>query len=470
MADTATAPATARGPVSYAPFTFQQAVRRARPVRIAIEGPSGYGRTLWALKLAQRLGEHVAVIDTERGKAAEYAKEIEFSHLILSDDFNPSHLIDALASAAAIRSDVLVIDGHSAFWSGEGGLLDLVSKDTQPGIGGKDAAWRKNRPLLHQVTKALHAYPGHVILTVRSTTETFIEEDAAGRRIPVRHAVKAQQSEGLEYDMDLYGTLIAPGSLHIVKSSIPGLPIGKVLDEPGEQMATDISTWAHTGEPLDWAAFVRAAEPDTPLDDLIELRALMRVAQASNMVLPGPEGVQRLEEILKRRIALPVTHANAALEVWDDREGLLRRLEIADAEGVGRARVMPSGADAPVVLRDWIIARGRALSGASPSEDASAPPHLGPVAADQTAQLPPFEPVGLPVDPEQRTEEQRDLVDIRDMAQQTWSVAEELRTTLEVAEKQGLAGAEVLDSDTQEIQRLGDLLDARLRLLDAEPD
>ncbi|MEU5476717.1 AAA family ATPase [Streptomyces mirabilis] len=470
MADTATAPASARGPVSYAPFTFQQAVRRARPARIAIEGPSGYGRTPWALKLAQRLGERLAVIDTERGKAAEYAAEIPFSHLILSDDFNPSHLIDALASAAAIRSDVLVIDGHSAFWSGAGGLLDLVGKDTQPGIGGKDAGWRKNRPLLNKVTEALHAYPGHVILTLRSTTETFIEEDAAGRHIPVRHSVKAQQRDGLEYDMDLYGSLITPGKLHIVKSSIPELPIGEVLDEPGEQTATYISTWARNGEPLEWADFVRAAEMDTPLDDLIELRERMRVAHASHMALPGPNGVQSLEEILKSRITLPVTHVDAALAVWDDREGLLHRLSVAEAEGVDKKRVQPSGTNAPVVLRDWIIARGRALGGASPSEGAPTPPQTTPTAAEQSSQLPPFEPVGLPVDPEQWTEEHRDLVNIRDMAQQTWNVAEELRTTLEVTEKQGLAGAEALDTDTLEIQRLGDLLDARLRLLDADPD
>ncbi|MEV6404021.1 AAA family ATPase [Streptomyces bobili] len=467
MADTATAPASARGPISYAPFTFQQPVRYSRPARIAIEGPSGYGRTPWALKLGQRLGGRMAVIDAERGKAAEFAKTIPFTHLVLSDDFSPNRLVDALASAAAIRADVVVIDGHSSFWSGAGGLLDLVGQDTKPGPDGKDAAWRKNRPLDRKALEALLAYPGHVILTLRTTNETLIENDEAGRLIPVRHSVKAQQRDGLEYEVDLYATLIDAGVLRIAKSSIPAQPIGEVLEDP-DRIAKDISAWAQAGEPLDWAEFVRAVEPDTALDDLIELRERMHAARASHMMLPGPKEVQRLEKILEDRIKAPLAHVHAALQVWDNREGLLHRLSVAEGEGVGRARVKPSETEGPQVLRDWIIARGRTLAGTPPTPKSPTPPDNS--TGEQLPELPPFEPVGLPVDPDQWTDEHRALASVRNMAHQTWNVPEELRTTLGVAEKQGVSPAEVLDADTQLTQRLGDLLDARIRLLEAGPD
>jgi hypothetical protein len=369
--------------------------------------------------LGQRLGERMAVIDAERGKAAEFAGQISFTHLTLSDDFNPSHLLDALASAAAIRADVVVIDGYSSFWSGPGGLRDLAEQDAQPGAGGRDAGWRKHRPMDRRVFEALMAYPGHVILTLRTINETFIETDESGRHIPVRRAVRAQQRDGLEYDMDLYGSFISAGTLHIVKSSIPALPLGTVLPEPDAKTAADISAWAQDGEPVDWADFVRAIEPDVTLDELLELRAQMHLMRVSHMALPGPKGVQNLETILGDRIKDPVLHADAALKVWDDREGLLGCLRVAEAERVDKSRLKPPGTEVQVVFRDWIIARGRALADASTTGNPTPPPQHATPTAEQPPELPPFEPVGLPADSNQWTEEHRALVLVRDMAQQS---------------------------------------------------
>src|SRR6266536_4075722 len=53
--------------------SFTPATRTSTKARIALCGPSGSGKTWTALTLAHALGEHIAVIDTERGSASKYA-------------------------------------------------------------------------------------------------------------------------------------------------------------------------------------------------------------------------------------------------------------------------------------------------------------------------------------------------------------------------------------------------------------
>src|SRR5258708_36294302 len=55
-------------------FTFETATKAGAKARLALAGPTGSGKTYTALKIATAWGGSIGVIDTERGPAAQYAK------------------------------------------------------------------------------------------------------------------------------------------------------------------------------------------------------------------------------------------------------------------------------------------------------------------------------------------------------------------------------------------------------------
>ena len=61
---------------------FHKALKTDARLRLALMGPSGAGKTLTALHLAQDLDAGpIAFIDTERGSASKYADQFDFDVL-----------------------------------------------------------------------------------------------------------------------------------------------------------------------------------------------------------------------------------------------------------------------------------------------------------------------------------------------------------------------------------------------------
>jgi len=255
---------------------FRPAVKESRPVRLAFEGPSGSGRTLTSLLVAAELGEPIALIDTERGMAAKYADRVPF-HTQEFTRYDPRSLFAALARAAMRGYPVLIVDTYSAFWSGEGGMLDKVNGEARAGYGGTNAGWSKYRPEDRAVTEALAAYPGHVIVTLKARTDTVIETDTRGRQYARRISVRPEQRADIEYDFDAVGTLGPVATVYFGKSRIPALA--------GEVLGRTILTWADDGVP-NWPqrSFIeRARDPDATVDSLRELWSEIVTAHAAGM-------------------------------------------------------------------------------------------------------------------------------------------------------------------------------------------
>ncbi|MFF2331958.1 AAA family ATPase, partial [Streptomyces sp. NPDC058103] len=290
MATAAEAPASAGGLVPHTPFQFHRAEKEARPARIALDGPSGSGRTLTMLLAASALGTKIAVVETERGHSHQYASTVEFDSTVLTD-FAPKRLFEALASAAVLGYDVVCVDSYSQFWTGVNGMLDKVDADTRPGYGGQNAGWSKNRPMERKVTEALLAYPGHVIVTLRSDTESVIEPNEAGRMVKRQYAVKPKQRNDLEYDFDVVGSLGPVATLHVGKSRVPEL-VDQVIDKPGAELGHTIRTWAETGKSTgDWLGFVRRArDPQATSEDLRQLWTEVSAARCWNMAVLDEHG------------------------------------------------------------------------------------------------------------------------------------------------------------------------------------
>jgi hypothetical protein len=251
---------------------FSRASKEQAKARIALTGPTGSGKTYTALVAATDLGKQIAVIDTERGSASKYADEFTFDTVQLTS-FEPSALVDALAVAAHAEYDVLVVDSFSHFWSGAGGILEQVDNAAKRSGGGNSfAGWKEARPMERAMLDALLAYPGHVIVTMRTKTEYVVDSDERGRKVPRKVGLKPEQRDGIEYEFDIVGDLDQENTLVISKSRAKSLS-GLVIRKPDARFAEAVLEWLDAGRPAPAVPdFVAAAtSPEATYD---ELRAL----------------------------------------------------------------------------------------------------------------------------------------------------------------------------------------------------
>lgn len=223
---------------------FAPATKKAARARIGLAGPSGSGKTYTALSLAFGLGEHVAVIDTERGSASKYVGLNGWKFDTSTPDrFSPASLVSLLGDAAGIY-DVVIVDSLSHYWSGVDGMLEQV--DRHRSNGGNFGGWKEERPAERRMIDALLGFPGHVIVTLRVKTEYVIEENERGKKVPRKVGLKPEQRDGIEYEFDVMGDLDHSNTLAITKSRVPELS-GAYIDRPGLPLAETIRSWLSEG-------------------------------------------------------------------------------------------------------------------------------------------------------------------------------------------------------------------------------
>ncbi|WP_018587962.1 ATP-binding protein [Salinispora arenicola] len=227
-------------------FTFAPATKNQAKARIAFAGPSGSGKTYTSLITATALGERVAVIDTERGSASKYADEFAFDTLHMHT-YDPRQLVRALAAAGEAGYDAVVVDSLSHFWMGVGGMLEQVDAAAKRSGGGNTfAGWKEARPMERQMVDALLAYPGHVVVTMRTKTEYVVEENDRGKKIPRKIGTKPEQRDGIEYEFDIVGDLDLDNTLVVAKSRCK--PLAKaVIREPDAGFGKQVLDWLTDG-------------------------------------------------------------------------------------------------------------------------------------------------------------------------------------------------------------------------------
>lgn len=177
---------------------FQKAVRKRAKLRLAIAGPSGSGKTYSALLIARGIGGRVAVIDTERGSASLYSDLVEFDTLELAPPFSPERFIEAIHAAEAADYDVLIIDSMTHEWDGAGGCLEINEQIAAAKFRGNTwSAWSETTPRHRAFVDAILQSPCHVIVTMRSKTETVQDADTKKVR---KVGMKNVQRDGTEYE------------------------------------------------------------------------------------------------------------------------------------------------------------------------------------------------------------------------------------------------------------------------------
>jgi hypothetical protein len=233
---------------------FAKASRQHQPVRFAITGPSGGGKTLGALTLARNLigpEGRLAVIDTEAGSASLYADKVDFDALDIRPPYLTKKYLEAIDAAITNGYNALVIDSTSHQWDGEGGILQRKEEaDAVPGSN----HWTNWGPFSKEhnaFRSALLNCPIHLIVTLRSKMG-YAQSESGGRKKIEKLGMQPIQREGMEYeftttfDVAMNHRATAGGAAGKDRT---GLFDGKITDLCDPKTAERILTWLATAEP-----------------------------------------------------------------------------------------------------------------------------------------------------------------------------------------------------------------------------
>lgn len=245
---------------------FKKATRTETRIRLGLVGPAGSGKTMTALRIGAGLlenGQRMAVIDTEHASANLYAEEsnpdggvLDFDSLDLASmagagTYSVDKYLQAIRMAKAAGYRVLVIDSLSHAWAGDGGVLEYVDQQAKKSRSGSTfAAWRQGTKLQNELVEALLAYPGHVIVTMRSKVE-YVTENGKVHKL----GLQPVQREGLDFEF----TITADIDVETHTMSIGKTRCSALADRTFRQAGADVAQILR-----DWMAGAKEAPQPPP--------------------------------------------------------------------------------------------------------------------------------------------------------------------------------------------------------------
>ncbi len=228
---------------------FQRAERKKAKLRLALCGPSGSGKTYSALLLAQGLGGKIAMIDTENGSGELYSGLCEYDVERITAPYTPKKYVAIIKEAEKAGYNVLVIDGLSHAWSGDGGILDMKDAATKASKSGNSyMAWRTITPEHNSLIEAMLTSSIHIIATMRTKTAYEIVEEN-GKKKPVKLGLAPVQREGMEYEFTVVLDLSVDGHIATSSKDRTGLFDGQFM-KPSVETGKMVLDWLESGADL----------------------------------------------------------------------------------------------------------------------------------------------------------------------------------------------------------------------------
>lgn len=202
---------------------FTKAERKKSKLRLALAGPSGSGKTYGALLVAKGLGGKIAVIDTEKGSASLYSDLVDFDVLELEPPYSPSNYVAAVKLAEKCGYDVVIIDSITHEWTGSGGCLEMNEETAKAKYRGNTwSAWNDTKAKHRVFIDALLSCQAHIIVTMRSKTETA-QVEVNGKKQVQKLGMKSEQNDGIEYEFTTVLDLIHDGNFALPSKDRTGL-------------------------------------------------------------------------------------------------------------------------------------------------------------------------------------------------------------------------------------------------------
>lgn len=189
---------------------FQKAKRASVPLKIALSGASGSGKTRSALELARGLagdGGRIAVVDTENGSASLYSDVADFDVCNVEPNYRDGvpqfwapQIANALTAAFAADYSVVVLDSASHVWEA---TLDYKSRLDNAGGNGYtnwNAAGKHWKTTISLILQAR----ADVICCFRSKTEYALEKNEAGKTVPIKIGTAPVARDGADYEFSVW--------------------------------------------------------------------------------------------------------------------------------------------------------------------------------------------------------------------------------------------------------------------------
>lgn len=249
---------TGQATVALNPFAI--ATRKQAKLRLALEGPAGYGKTYSALSIATGLlmeGQRIAFIDTEAGSSNKYSggKPFDFDAVDIGPPHHPRRFVQHITDAWQFGYGVVILDSLSHAWAGSGGTLDIVDELAKIKYrGDSHRAWKEGTEIQQELVEAILRSPIHIIACMRTKADYVREErdDGSGKtRTVIRKAgMKTIQRDEFDYEFDIVGRFDTAMVLTVVKSRYASLPPETVVNKPGAEFAKALREWLSEGTPL----------------------------------------------------------------------------------------------------------------------------------------------------------------------------------------------------------------------------
>jgi nucleoside-triphosphatase THEP1 len=246
---------------------FKKANRTTTRARIAIQGCSGTGKTVSALKLAYLMCgnyEKIGIIDTT-GQSHLYSNLGNYNVLSLEPPFSPERMIESISKAEEMGYDIIIVDTISDLYDGEGGILEIQNNIS----GNSYASWTKSKTLNNEFLKKILKSDKHVIVCVKAKSEYIISENNNKNKVE-RISLKGIQFEGYEKDFHL---LIELDSYHnaVITCDKTQLFQNQIPISIDNTVANKIIKWLKEAEPMNEEEILNMIRSCKSLEDLNNL-------------------------------------------------------------------------------------------------------------------------------------------------------------------------------------------------------
>ena len=168
-------------------------------IKMALQAPSGAGKSYSALLLAQGLTNgnlsKVAVIDTEAGSSNLYAHIGSYNVLNLESPHSPERYIEAIDLCIKSGMEVIILDSISHCWDF---LLDYHASLT----GNSFTNWNKITPRQKAFVEKILQSDVHIICTMR-VKQDYVLSEIKGKMVPEKVGLKAIQRDEISYEFTI---------------------------------------------------------------------------------------------------------------------------------------------------------------------------------------------------------------------------------------------------------------------------
>lgn len=226
---------------------LRKSERKKAKIRMALQSPSGAGKTMSALLIAKGMTgdwNKIAVIDTENNSSDLYAHLGDFNVLQLEAPFTPERYMKAIEACENAEMEVIIVDSVSHEWEGMGGILNIHNGMT----GNSFTNWGKLTPRHNAFVQRMLQSKCHIIGTIRSKQD-YVLAEKNGKYVPEKHGLKGVTRDGMDYEFTLVLELDLKHNATSTKDRT-GLFMDKPPFIPTEETGKMILDWCNEGTDL----------------------------------------------------------------------------------------------------------------------------------------------------------------------------------------------------------------------------